>query len=163
MLLLLISLFSYLFSSHLKIFKTSFYGTDNLPACWVGNLGSLLHSFPFLHLCFWEPPFVSCLSLLLHLCSCCASSVVSILSSSWNYLSQYSLCCAQSLDHVQLCETIKTVARQAPLSIKYSQQDIGVGCHFLLQVIFLTQAWTPVSCVDRQVLSHCATWEALKY
>ena len=32
-----------------------------------------------------------------------------------------------------------TVARQAPLSMDFSSQDTGVGCHFLLQEIFPTQ------------------------
>ena len=80
------------------------------------------------------------------LCSCiCAAAVLARGSASCpptgvTFLSTH---CAESLSHVQLCATIKTGARQAPLSIKYSQQDTGVGCHFLLQVIFLTQARTP--------------------
>ena len=32
-----------------------------------------------------------------------------------------------------------TVACQAPLSMGFSRQEYGVGCHFLLQGIFLTQ------------------------
>ena len=36
-----------------------------------------------------------------------------------------------------------TVARQAPLSTEFSRQDAGVGCHFLLQGIFLTQGSNP--------------------
>ena len=32
-----------------------------------------------------------------------------------------------------------TVAHQAPLSMGFSGKNIGVGCHFLLQGIFLTQ------------------------
>ena len=42
-------------------------------------------------------------------------------------------------------------------------KNTGVGCHFLLQGIFLTQGSNPVpsfSCIDRRVLYHCATWEA---
>ena len=31
------------------------------------------------------------------------------------------------------------VVPQAPLSMGFSRQDTGVGCHFLLQGIFLTQ------------------------
>ena len=36
-----------------------------------------------------------------------------------------------------------TVACQAPLSIAFSRQDTRVGCHFLLQGIFLTQGLKP--------------------
>ena len=32
-----------------------------------------------------------------------------------------------------------TAAHQAPLSMEFSRQNTGVGCHFLLQGIFLTQ------------------------
>ena len=35
--------------------------------------------------------------------------------------------------------TLWTVAHQAPLSMGFSSQNTGVGCHFLLQGIFLTQ------------------------
>ena len=31
------------------------------------------------------------------------------------------------------------IARQVPLSMAFSRQDTGVGCHALLQVIFPTQ------------------------
>ena len=34
-----------------------------------------------------------------------------------------------------------TVALQAPPSVDFSGKDTGVGCHFLLQGIFLTQGW----------------------
>ena len=36
------------------------------------------------------------------------------------------------------------VACQAPLSMGFFRQDTGVGCHFLLQGIFLTQGWFKV-------------------
>ena len=39
----------------------------------------------------------------------------------------------------------------------------GVGCHFLLQGIFLNQDWTwvfCVSCIGRQILYQWASWEA---
>ena len=42
----------------------------------------------------------------------------------------------------------------------------GVGCHFLLQGIFLTQGSNPnlcVSCMGSWILHHCTTWEALRY
>ena len=43
------------------------------------------------------------------------------------------------LSRVQLCVTPRTVAHQAPLSMGFSRQETGVGCHALLQGIFLTQ------------------------
>ena len=36
-----------------------------------------------------------------------------------------------------------TAARQAPLSLEFPSKSTGVGCHFLLQVIFLTQGSNP--------------------
>ena len=44
-----------------------------------------------------------------------------------------------------------TVAHQAPLSMRFPKQDTGVGCHFLLQGIFLTQGSSP--CLP--CLLHC--------
>ena len=44
-----------------------------------------------------------------------------------------------SLSCVQPLPTLWTVAHQAPLSIRFSQQENWDGCHFLLQGIFLTQ------------------------
>ena len=40
---------------------------------------------------------------------------------------------------VRLCVTLWTVTCQAPLSMGFSRQDYWVGCHSLLQGIFLTQ------------------------
>ena len=34
---------------------------------------------------------------------------------------------------VRLCATLWRAAHQAPLSMGFSRQEIGVGCHFLLQ------------------------------
>ena len=46
----------------------------------------------------------------------------------------------QSLSPVQLLVTRWTVAHQAPLSMGFPRQEYcGVGCHFFLQGIFLTQ------------------------
>ena len=41
----------------------------------------------------------------------------------------------------QLCLTLIpwTVAYQDPLSMEFSGKNTGVGCHFLLQEIYLTQ------------------------
>ena len=50
--------------------------------------------------------------------------------------------------HVQLIATPWTVARQAPLSMGFSRKNTGVGCHALLQGIFLTQGSNPcLSCL----------------
>ena len=51
--------------------------------------------------------------------------------------------CAQWPSHVHLFATLWTIARQAPLSMGFSRQDTGVGCHALLQGIFLNQGWNP--------------------
>ena len=39
-------------------------------------------------------------------------------------------------------------------------KNTGVGCHFLLQGIFLTQGLNWVSYIGKQILYHCAIWEA---
>ena len=48
-------------------------------------------------------------------------------------------CSAWSLNCVWLFETTWTVAHQAPLSMGFSSKNTGMGCHALLQGIFLTQ------------------------
>ena len=45
--------------------------------------------------------------------------------------------------HAQLCQTPWTVAHQAPLSRDFPGKNTGVGCHFLLQGIFITQGLNP--------------------
>ena len=50
---------------------------------------------------------------------------------------------AQLLSRVRLSVTPWTVARQPPLSMGFSGKNTGVGCHFLLQGIFLTQGSNP--------------------
>ena len=58
---------------------------------------------------------------------------------------------------VWLFATLWTVARLAPLSMVFSRQDTGVGCHFLLQGIFLTH-WSNLCLLPWQAgsfpLSH---------
>ena len=34
---------------------------------------------------------------------------------------------------------LRTIVHKAPLSREFSRQNTGLGCHFLLQGIFLTQ------------------------
>ena len=43
------------------------------------------------------------------------------------------------LSHIQLFVTPYTVARKAPLSMKFSGKNTGMGCPYLLQGIFLTK------------------------
>ena len=49
------------------------------------------------------------------------------------------------LSHVQLFATPWTIASQAPLSMEFSRQNTGVGCHSLLQAIFPTPGIKPRS------------------
>ena len=39
-------------------------------------------------------------------------------------------------------------------------KNTGLGCRFLLQGIFATQGSTHTSCIGKQILYCCATWEA---
>ena len=55
----------------------------------------------------------------------------------------------------QSCLTLVTpwtVAHQVPLVIGFSGKNTGVGCHFLLQGIFLTQGSNPGLLHCRQIL-----------
>ena len=66
-------------------------------------------------------------------------------------------CVLSHFSHVGLFATLGTLARQAPLSMGFSRHDTGVGCHTLLQGIFLTRDGTRVSyisCIGKQVLYH---------
>ena len=56
--------------------------------------------------------------------------------------------CTRVLSHfkcVQLFASLWTVPRQAPLSVGFSRQDAGMGCHALLQGIFQPRDPTHVS------------------
>jgi len=73
---------------------------------------------------------------------------------------------AQSLSCVQFFVIPWTVAHQASLSMGFSQQE--VGCHFLLQEIFLTQALNCLLCllhwqVDYLLLSHLGSPRSIMY
>ena len=55
------------------------------------------------------------------------------------------------------CPTLATpwtATCQAPLSIGFPSKSTGVGCHFLLQGIFLTQELNPGLLHCRQILYH---------
>ena len=58
----------------------------------------------------------------------------------------------KSLSHVQLLATPWTTAHQAPPSMGFSRSEYWGG-------VPLPSPW--VSCIDRQMLYHCATWEAI--
>ena len=60
----------------------------------------------------------------------------------------------------QLCLTLWTVARQAPLFTESLQANTGVGCHALLQGIFPTQELNPGLPHCRQFLYHLSHREA---
>ena len=64
----------------------------------------------------------------------------------------------------QLCETLWTVARQAPLTMDSAHVNIGVGCYALFQGIFPAQGsnlWPLLRLVHcRQILYCGATLEA---
>ena len=75
--------------------------------------------------------------------------------------------CAQLLSHVQLFETSRTVTCQSPLSKGFSQARI-------LEWVAISSSressqsmdWAhifSVSCIGRQILYYCATWEAHTY
>jgi len=57
------------------------------------------------------------------------------------YINSCSWVCV--LSHVQLFVTSWTVTCQAPLSMGFPSKSIGVGCHVLLQEIFLTWGSNP--------------------
>ena len=57
---------------------------------------------------------------------------------------------------LQSCPALWTIAYQAPLSMEFSKRETGVGCHALLQGIFLTQGLNfSLLCL----LHWQATWE----
>ena len=57
----------------------------------------------------------------------------------------------------QLCLTLETprnVACQDPVSMDFPGKNTGIGCHFLLQGIFLAQGLNPCLLHFRQILYH---------
>ena len=52
-------------------------------------------------------------------------------------------CMLSCFSHVQLFALLWTVAHQTPLSVSFSRQNTGMGCHSLLQGIFPTQGLNP--------------------
>ena len=70
---------------------------------------------------------------------------------------------SESVSHsvVSTLVTPRTVAFQVPLSLEFSRQETGVGCHFLLQGIFQTKDWTQVSHIAGRFFTIWATREFL--
>ena len=70
--------------------------------------------------------------------------------------------CAKSLSHVRLFGTLWTVACQSLLSMGFSRQNTGVGCHFLLGKMAFPLSSQPrdqtqgsyVCCLGRRILYH---------
>ena len=74
-----------------------------------------------------------------------------------NYIYIYADCHWQVLSCVQLFATPWTVAREAPLSMGFFPgKNTGVGCHFLLQGIFLNQG-------SNLGLLHLLRWQAGRF
>ena len=61
------------------------------------------------------------------------------------------------------------VARQAPLTMGFSRQEYWSRLHFSSRGSSQPRDWTCVSCIHREILYHCTTWEtrqslnAIKY
>ena len=64
------------------------------------------------------------------------------------------VCVCQLLSRVQLFETLWTVAARLLCPWTSPGKDTGVGCHYLLQGIFLTQTSKPGLLHCRQILYH---------
>ena len=67
---------------------------------------------------------------------------------------------------VRLFATPWTVARQAPLSMRFSRQNTGLGCHAPLQGMFLTKTepTSPTSpALAGGLFTTSITWEALSH
>ena len=63
-----------------------------------------------------------------------------VLGHTWQSTRHITLACVlSSFSHVKLFVTLWAVSHQDPLSIDSPGKNIGVGCHFLLQGIFLTR------------------------
>ena len=85
-------------------------------------------------------------------CACILLSLKSVLKIGEMYL--YCVCSIVSRSFA----TLWTVACQAPLSL-------GVGCHFLLQGIFLIQGLNPclLGLLTDGFFTNCAIWETVCY
>ena len=71
--------------------------------------------------------------------------------------------CAQLLSHVQLFETLWTIARQVPLYMGFTKQEYWSGLPFPLPGDISDPGIEPTppasSCIGKWILYHQATWE----
>ena len=70
-------------------------------------------------------------------------------------LSPLCVCVLRCFSRIWLCVTLRTIARQAPLSMGFSRQESWSGLPCLLQGVFPTQGSNSyTSCIDRWVLYY---------
>ena len=72
--------------------------------------------------------------------------------------SDYNMCVWQLLSHILLFATPWTSAHQTAGPLDYSNKNIGVGSHSLLQGIFLTKGSNPSLLHQRQIL-YCLSFQ----
>ena len=71
-------------------------------------------------------------------------------------------CVLSRFSGVRLFATLRTIARQAPLSLE--RQWYKMGCHALLQGISQPRDWTHVSCIAGRFFTHLGSlYEEIKY
>ena len=70
-------------------------------------------------------------------------------------ISPNGLICACSV--VSVCDPMDCNLRGSSCLWDFPGKNIGVGCHFLVQGLFLTQG-SCISCVSRKILYHCVIW-----
>ena len=68
--------------------------------------------------------------------------------------------CVRVLSHVQLFAAPWIIAHQAPLSMEFSRQEHWSGLPFPSPGDLPDPGIKFVSCIGRQTLYHCSTWEA---
>ena len=64
------------------------------------------------------------------------------------------------LSCVQLFATHWTIAHQAPLFMEFSRQEYWSGLTFSISRDLYNPGIQHISCISRQILYHCSTWEA---
>ena len=70
--------------------------------------------------------------------------------------------CVQSLNHAQLFVTPWLVAHQAPLSLGFPRQEYWRELPFPSpRNLSWPRDQTHISCISKQILYHCVTWEGL--
>ena len=71
------------------------------------------------------------------------------------------VCVLCHFSHIQLFTTLRSVVHQAPLPRGFPGKNTGMGCHALLQRIFLTQGSNLGLLHCRQILYHLSYKEVL--